>query len=391
MVVRENSQHKPKLVGIVFGLMIAMLLIVGFMWYLVSRQREKDVKTARDHKEVVEAIYNFRAARGWMPESLEDVVPEFLPKRPQSWRIELFCGLLSIPHDFPPGTNLVYTFLKEDEGWNVRGIPKLGPTRAELTGQELERARIKELDRRIAAKPNNLKYRTQKIAYLVIIGRDQDAVKECEAAATKAPHWWRAQYGMALLARREHAAAAEKRFREWVAAHPTFINYWYLAKYFRERKRPDDALTALREGAKHPVADANADAAWAVELFPYEAAIFSCQHREHRLTLEITRTWATYEQGSYANSPLDYLAFRAAANLGLGNLEAARSDAALAVEWSRTRFGKPYRIIYAGNLTELQQAIERGDRTYVYRPGPNADWAFGHWDWLWPRFWPYTQ
>jgi tetratricopeptide (TPR) repeat protein len=287
------------------------------------------------------------------------------------------------------GGGISYSFSKDEEGWSIPGISDVGPTRPKLNDDELVSARIKELDRRIATQPDKLEDHRKKIAYLVHLGRNKEAVNACEAAAESLPHWWVPQYGMALLAREDEAEAAETRFRTWVDAHSTFLNYYYLARYYRERNRHKDALAALKQAVEYPLLDGQPNEHnWVATGFAFEAAMYSCRKQDHQLTLGITKVWSAYYPPSSRFPSMEHCAFRAAANLGLGNLAEARSDVALAVDWSTARFGKPRSIFYAGNLDQLQGAIEKSDKTFVYNPGELAESTFSNWDWLWPRFYP---
>src|SRR5262249_25601416 len=153
-----------------------------------------------------------------------------------------------------PHTYVYYDFQPGQEGWYVGGdfgdgplpVPKVTSTRPALSGEALVVARLAEYDRRIAADRRETTYYVQrncaeKIAYLVWLGRKSEALGSCRAAAVRFPDWWRPRMSAAVLAGPDEAAQAGQEFRAWVVQHPTFIHYWYLCRYYRDRDRHEDA------------------------------------------------------------------------------------------------------------------------------------------------------
>src|SRR5262249_38320717 len=157
-------------------------------------------------------------------------------------------------------------------------------------------ARLAEYDRRIAADRRETTYYVQrnyaqKIAYLVWLGRKSEALGSCRAAAVRFPDWWRPRMSAAVLAGPPGAAQAGAGVRAWVVQHPTFIHYWYLCRYYRDRDRHEDAVSVLREAVKHSLADSDPDGVWSPDAYAFDAAAYACRRRQPELVLEITRLW----------------------------------------------------------------------------------------------------
>jgi hypothetical protein len=74
---------------------------------------------ARQGQPIVQAIYEFRWQQGTWPVSLDDLVPDFLPSRPEGlWTFSNGCliTLTGLPH-----TGICYDFSRPDEGWQSKG------------------------------------------------------------------------------------------------------------------------------------------------------------------------------------------------------------------------------------------------------------------------------
>src|SRR5271170_1909343 len=116
---------------------------------------------ARQNQYVVQAIYDFKADHGMLPQSLADLVPKYLPTMPGV--MVMYDGdSLDIPAH-APHTGVYYSFRADQEGWFVGGdfgngplpVPKPASTHPPLAGNELIKTRIAEYDRRIAADPKS--------------------------------------------------------------------------------------------------------------------------------------------------------------------------------------------------------------------------------------------
>ena len=352
-------------------------LILGAILFLWAFTPVWPALIAKRHQHFAQAICDFRAENGVLPDDLQELVPRYLSEAPPDSSVIYANGVLTI--DTGPHTYISYSFRGPDEGWqsasffDVSPLPVAKVTRSvvPVAGDDLIRARIATYDRRIKASSKNNRHYTDKISYMISLGRREDAYAECLSAASAHPDWWRPQMGLATLAPRPEVTAAEARFRSWVEQHPAFIHYWYLAQFYRDLRRKKDAIAALRQGANYPLEDVDSDAAWVPHAFAFDAARFACKEKEPELVLAITDMWSS-PRGTYNYASPDLPAFRAAALLALGRISEARVEADRVLSTSRER------RIWAGNLEQLDAAIRREDLSFVYDSGPiccGSDWS----------------
>jgi len=351
----------------------ALWLAVALPWWRRSCEAHF-LEVAKEHEHLVQAICDYHAEHGMRPERLEDLVPEYVAKVPDS-RYLTYCEACLTIFTGLPHTGVSYMWDGPYRGWLVGGdfgnhplaLPMVTARRQGVSGDDLVNARLSEYDRRIARSSANLVHWTGKISYLLSLDRRNEALAECKTAATEHPDWWRAQMGLAVLAPKSESNTAEERFRCWVDAHPAFIHYWYLARYYRDLGRPRDALAALWKGVDYPLEDVDADAGWVPHVFARDAASFACAQNEPELVLAIVRMWSS-PRGTYAYRENDLDAFSAAAKLTLGRFDEAQTDLARAIETARVR---PLR---AENLRQLERAIRLRDRAFVYDLGEEREW-----------------
>ncbi|WP_143393236.1 hypothetical protein [Fimbriiglobus ruber] len=366
-----QSTGEPMKRGIlVIGTLSAVSLVLWLLvWHVPS-----DCLAER-HQHIVQAICDYRALNGMLPYDLEELVPNYLPTVPSAYPgYQLYYSNdVLIIHAGRGGSGVSYHF-SEHEGWEASGrvlnLPRVTPSVVPIVGEDLVRARLAAYNRRIQASPANLWHRNQKISYLKSLGRRTDAIAECEASALAHPDWWRPQMALAVFAPPTEVAAAEGRFRSWIDHHPAFIHYWYLARYYRDQGRTADALAALHLAAKYPLEQVDSDAGWVPAAYALDAATFACQRRSPELVLAIATAWSS-PRGVYSYQSPEVPAFRAAARLALGQFEEARTEADVVLATSRER------RMWIDNLDQLDAAVQRRDRSFVYDPGPMCcGWAW---------------
>lgn len=375
-----------KLAITIAAAIIALLCARSALLYLTTGRlfaptTSEFVALARKNQYIVQAAYDYRAERGMWPQDFADLIPDYLTERPAGPLTVLGNQTLSV-HADAPHTGLCYSFRAGEEGWSAVGdfgagplpMPTVASTRPAVTGDALVRARLAEYDRRIARdRPDaahfvRLNY-ARKVAYLVSLGRQADALDACRAACRAVPDWWRPQMLAAVLAPPDEAPRAQAEFRAWVAAHPTFIHYWYLCRFYRDRGRHDEAVAALRQGVTQSLADADPDGEWVPDAHAFDAAGYACQRGQPELVLQVAALWEQpREVYTYHNDNLH--AFRAAAELALGRPDEAKADLDAVVA-----AGKSHGL-WAGNLDRLARAVAAQDRTFVYDPGKlPSDWT----------------
>jgi tetratricopeptide (TPR) repeat protein len=228
---------------------------------------------------------------------------------------------------------------------------------------------IEYLDRRIAADPGSWRTHLEKICFLLSIERNAEAAASCRAAARVLPKWWRPQMGLLLFADPGSREEAEAAFRKWVEDNPAFIHWWYLCRYYRDTERDIDAVAALRNAVKYPLESVDEDETWVPAAFAFDAARYAYQQKQYTLVLDIARVWSS-PRGIYNYVSDDMYAFRAAAELALGDFSAAKADADRVVKAASEH------AIWAENLTELQKAAHAEDQSFRYEAGgPPTEWS----------------
>ena len=329
--------------------------------------RGKASGIARRHQHLAQAICNFRAKTGLLPYELEDLAAH--DQSPIPSNVHYRHGTLYIRAGVP---RVSYIFGDDFEGWTCQfgrlSIPAVKPTVDSASGEQRVSAALAEYDRRIRVYKNDQWHRSYKMALLAALDRNTDVYDECEDAAKVHPDWWRAQFGIAQYASKERAEIAEKRFRQWVESSPGFVHYWYLAKYYRNLGRSNDAVLALTEAARYPLEQIDDDETWVPHAFAFDAATFACTQKQPDLVLAITDAWSK-PRGVYDYQSRDLPAFRAAALLGLGRFQAAKAEVHKVLGM---------RGIWAGNLDSLEAAINTKDKMFVYDPGLPYE---GFFDW----------
>ena len=344
-------------------------MVIG-RWFLPSASEY--VALARPNQTLAQAICDYRADHGMLPQEFADLVPAYIAAVPNSRSVSFAQQRLWVYPDYARRFGVQYDFRPGREGW-YRGdepLPVVRPpsTRPVLTGETLVAARLAEYRRRIAAdRPDKCRVRlnyAQEIAYLALADRRPAALAVCATAERELPDWWRPRVSALWLARPEDAASAEREYRAWADHHPSFARYWYLSRYYRERGRHDEAIAALREAAKRSPDSSDPDSAWTSDAYGFDAAAYACQQRQPNLVLDIADVWVD----PYTNeSPY---AFRAAAELALGRFDAAKAHLDRVVEASKTQG------LWAGHLDRLGRAVAAKDRTFVYDPGKlPGDWV----------------
>ncbi len=330
---------------------------------------------ARQNQYIVQAICDYRADHGMLPQNLSDLVPGYLSSLPGPM-VFFDADSLDIPAN-APHTGVYYSFRPGQEGWYVGGdfgngalpVPKVASTRPSLNGETLITTRVAEYDRRIAADPKRLQNYVEKLDYLYSVNKTGQVLATCQVAARKFPQWWRPKMVTAMLADSNSRPAAEAGLRSWVKANPSFIHWWYLCRYYRENGRDNEALAALENAVKYPLQNIDDDEDWVPAAFAFDAAAYTYQQRQYGLVLEIVRVWAS-PVGVYNYFDNDIYAFRAAAELELGKFADAKADAQKAVG------ANAQQAMWAGHLTELREAADRQDQEFVYDPGNLCgDWT----------------
>jgi hypothetical protein len=238
-----------------------------------------------------------------------------------------------------------------------------GPTtnKTGLAGEALTTAKIDGYEQRVLRHPEKQDGYAAKISFLAAQKRTDKLREECERAAGLFPRWWFPQMALAELDTND--SKAEQKFAEWVQQHQTFVNYWYLARYYRDKNDAAKACSALDGAATAQFIQYPDDAYWGGAGFAYDAAKFSYENRQYELTIKLCQHCEKPE-GSWEGGST--LALQAAAELGLGQVEPALNHARRMAKIARGQAS------WAQNVPELVHAAETQDTNYVYRAGDAA-------------------
>lgn len=335
-----------------------------FAWGRISgapTQREFEA-IAREGQPLAQAISDYRSDHGVMPDSQSDLVPAYLPKWPKDWEyyqgnLEHYCWL--------PHTRLTCFFDESTNRWGFVGEYAQGRTinvpgplikKSSVTAETVFANQLALFEKRITSKPREWYAYSEKIAFTALSGSNALAVAECDRAVNVFPNWWMPQMALAKLLTND--VQAEENFKTWVQAHPTFINYWYLSRFYREKDNYQAAFAALEQAVgssftsvddeiedlklqlrqaasgkpskPSPVNDDIDDASWGSDSFALDALRFCYQQRKYALALKII------QHCKVKDSP-----YIACTELGLGQFEVAIADAQKTAqsdaqyEWSR--------------------------------------------------------
>jgi hypothetical protein len=320
---------------------------------------------AKSGQPVVQAIYNYRSEHGLLPLELSDAVPMYLPKAPEKdWQ---FDGDRLSHNAGIPRSYVSYSFVGE-EGWIVWGedidqhrLNVSGPINQKpvLTGEALFNAQLAEYERRINHHPANeddkesiRQFYGDKIRFLGLAKRQNLLRAECERDAGIFPDWWLPQ--MALAESGELNTGAERQFAAWVRQHSTFANYWYLARYYRDKGDKVAALAALEQATGSLYEEYPEDGQWSGSAYVRDAAQFSYENGQYELALKLSRLREQDE---------DVLGFEAAAQLKMMQFEPATTNAQRLVDiWEQYKW--PPHV----QETALLEAAKEHDTNFVFRP-----------------------
>ncbi len=334
----------------------------------------KPETVARTGLPIVQAISDYQCDHGLVPLALEDLVPTYLPEKPKEWRWSFQDGRLG-RHADQPHSYVDYWFdghyagqwrFIGDSSHQHRQLNVPGPVRkpSATTGESLFVLSLAEYEHRIKRHSTNILFYADKINYLVKEEHNELLQSECERAVELFPDWWLPRMALAKLGK--FGGEAERRFETWVHEHGTFNNYWYLSRHYRDKDKPEAALESLNKALDQPIIKEPQDSSWLGARCLFDACSFAYQSRDDELALKLARLW---ELRGTTDGEKSWLAFEAAAELRLGQFEAAVAHASKIVDIAR-RY-EPW----AKNLDELLRATQTRDTNFVYQAGnPEPPW-----------------
>ncbi len=379
-----------KIIGgiIILVCVLAILGFIGLRFLFLGRLTfPSDAEyeaIAKSGQPIAQAICDYRSEHGLLPLVISDLVSMYLPKSSESgWR---FDGVMLLHNAGIPRSYVSCSFVGED-GWTVwgEGINKhrlnvSGPVsqKPALTGEALFVAQLAEYERRIDDHPDNSYYNSRikgyyedKISFLGLAKRQNLLRAECERDTKRFPDWWLPQ--MALAESDALNSDAGKQFVAWVHQHGTFVNYWYLARYFHNKGDIPAALTALEQASMSPYEAYPDWARWSGIGFAFDSAQFSYENSNYNLTIKLCQHCEPIP-GSWEGCTL--LEFVAAAELKLMQFEPAITNAQRVVDIAKQH---PMQVeIDVGNLSKLLEAAKAHDTNFEYQPHETED---PQWEW----------
>ncbi|MEZ6015336.1 MAG: hypothetical protein R3F49_09500 [Planctomycetota bacterium] len=341
-------------------------LRLGAMYLLTGRWFPPDYrKLALEGQPLVQAIDEFKLHTGLWPDSLDELVPDFLSEKPPGyWEFQWPTLCLSgvMPH-----TGILYTFCPPDIGWSSDGdfgkgpisLPKPVTTLSAPPPQERFENGIAVLERRIRLNPGHHALYRDKVTYLVHQERQAEAVAAAREAAEVFPDDWWPQMALAELARGVAQERSSAAFADWADQHPNFNNYWYLFEYRRQHHELDAALDALERAAIHTVVRDRDYDRYTPDYFCFTAAAYACRLQKPELTLRLCEQWDRMSKERGYGGKGD-MALRAAAYLNLGRTSEAQACVRQAIEEQWRQAGWPR------DLGRLSAAAQAGEIDFVY-------------------------
>ena len=361
------SAKRNVLRTILWTALILLLIFFSPVGTIVRMLLERKPETvARGGIPVVQAISDYQCDLGLLPLTLDDLVPTYLPAKPKKWWWTFGNASLQRQAD-QPHTYVGYWFSGDDSGeWRAIGeyargklnLPKPVPKQSKPPGEALFVLRLAENERRIERNFTNISFYADKINYLGSEGRQELLPDECKRAIDLFPGWWLPRAVLAAIG--ESGGDAEAQFRDWANAQGTFNNFWYLSRVYRDKNKAAAALELLDLASDQQVVKEPTDSMWTGADCLFDACDFAYRCGHYELVLKLAHLWelkgTTYGDRSWR-------AFRAAAELKLGQFEAATDHA--------TRIAKSNRqlSVKADNLEDLLQAAQTHNTNFVYSAG----------------------
>lgn len=320
---------------------------------------------------ILEAIYNYRNATELYPETTEDlsrVSDIHVDKSLWSYQWRNHSAWLNyIGKEVP--FNMGYSFAEQSPGWSSRRYPKMRielpfviPLRPERTQAEKYRLIVQEIERRIDRDGTKAIHYQGLISHRLNNGDVAGALADATRMhGRKLDPWWELQILVRLLHRLGQDNWAEREMRASAEQEKGFMPFFYLAWFYREAGRTEDALQALGKASASPFREMEG-VHYAADYHFWLAATYAYQEQHPELVLAVCGVWDANGSLHGSKSP-DSQAFRAAALLAQGNTAQALSSIDRAIEM------KGDCAIWSGNLDELSSAIRRSDKEYRWTPG----------------------
>ncbi len=298
----------------------------------------------------------------WLPESIRSLKPGIAVIEPNRATLVLESGfrhrgyvLARDDSKSSPGTALWRLYSRDDDQETLLCTIQLDPSRR-LHNEEIVRAGLAGLDRRIAVASHDIGSYRQKFYFLIEFEDRRAARRLCEDAAEALPeHWWPQLTAALMDSTGPEALDAAGRFADWVSRHPSFAHWVYLAYFYDAVGDHEQACEAALRSAEYPIASGKDDDCDG-RVLAYTAA--HCAFRNECFdTAAVVAEGALERTGAPDSFYLDFVQIAAASRFLDGDTDRA-------IRWLQVAEGSKVsgaRRIDLGDLGPLNAAIREQD------------------------------
>lgn len=390
----EEDPMSKTIRNIRLALWILVILVVSLgMWSYYSTFKTIKIDydpLAKEGLPLVDAIYRFRADQGLFPEYTDELTPYLKPPAtlPAGWTYE--------PAQFvqkrqePTRSFVQYDFHPGYEGWYVVDMdgtarhlkitqPPTPPTT--LPAEQVRQNTLTQYNKRIKQEPTLQENYIAKGLLLQQLNQRQPLIDFCQQTIQDQPQFSWPRLVLAQLdptpttlpstqpapTTTQNSAPSTQHspltpaadLIAWVQTYPSFTHYIYLATYFDSKNDSANAAESVRRALACPLQIEPEDVA-ATPRYAFEAARIAYRAADYQLVLQIADAWQAWPGQPNEES---YLAWRAAAQLALGQSKPALQSATQALASDTTK------SLSAQNLPELQKAAAANNTHYLYNGG----------------------
>jgi tetratricopeptide (TPR) repeat protein len=225
--------------------------------------------------------------------------------------------------------------------------------------------------RRITAEPQRMVHYQGWVSWLYRHKHFTEAREVCVRCLEGWPdHWWPTVMLSMIDARLGAFDEAEERLVRFTEKRAEFNVSFLLVQFYFQEGMEEKACEALKGALNLPIRhldnkpynlySSDQPRGMMAHRGPWKAALLAYQVKRYDLALAICARWERFREEATGVVDASFYTIRAACYLAQGEFERAQMNATKMIEVSR---GHPQ---FGDNVEALMDAIERGDRTFVY-------------------------